>query len=347
MSSIKEEQEKKKISIRPNGKIRPIPKNTEAELSYNVINPGNTMINFQNEYLHQRHYKDETVKKLLETGALNPFTRVPIQQSNLQPYLASINGDVGGKTIENLSEPLIEDYTTVLVKYIRPPLFSQSTFYGFSLTPVYQGITPVQQNDMIYSKNDTIGRVLRHYTKVRNLHEHPAEILIKTFGIRDTPDSYLISPFYKVKKDNVLITDYSQPLSTFIEPHTTVVFSVEASTVNIIRDVFASSIVEGLELPANVNPRVRGFWFSLQSDAYSKAKSLFLTWLGENNDEAYYYMNGTFTENTLKKGSEIRDIVRKRTAETVEKLSKMYGGKRKTRRFSKSSRQYRKKTLSK
>ena len=82
-------------SIRRNGKIRPIPAGSTAEISFENIHPGELMTNFHNEYAHGRYYRKENVLKMMQYNPINPQTREPIV--NYQHYIASIDGNTGGR----------------------------------------------------------------------------------------------------------------------------------------------------------------------------------------------------------------------------------------------------------
>jgi hypothetical protein len=78
---------------------RGIPSNAENALSYNPIADGERMVNFHGESVHGRYYTKTSYNQIVpgrNGRKRNPYTKEPIEESEVQLYRARIEG--GGKT---------------------------------------------------------------------------------------------------------------------------------------------------------------------------------------------------------------------------------------------------------
>jgi hypothetical protein len=132
-----ENRARRRVLLRPNGKIRSIPRktqkrtnsgesyleNTAAEISFENIQQGNVMANFHNSYDHGRYYHAKNIPDILSRYGYDPHTRRPLTRNQITTYSASINGDMTGVQVP-------PDYNTL---YPSP---SRSSVIPTSLPPL-------------------------------------------------------------------------------------------------------------------------------------------------------------------------------------------------------------------
>lgn len=346
MSSL-EEKQKLKTSIRPNGKIRPIPKNAQSQISLNDIKPGNALANFHDEYLYDRFYKAENVEQLLKTTGQNPFTRQSLTRTNIEPYYASINGDTGGKTIPNVvTLASNSEYTQVKVTF--EPGWSKK----YIEIEVYTGEPLVNSTkQFIVEKNTPLAHVLGKFMETTfDSHWNTLETkYISLFGIRDSPNSFLLKPAYHIYlNEEIFITDYSVPISTYVSSlRSNKLFFKE--TIENYTQVLQIQVPNLPRTPAYFGV-LSSSWIGIQYDILADIHTEFKNWLLAHPTEYEEYKKGNFTENTIKKGAEIRQYSDKKAydnfSQRVASLGRRrWGGTRRSVRRSKKT--IRKKTTSK
>lgn len=341
MSSL-EEKRKLKTSIRPNGKIRPIPKHAQAQISLNDIQPGNEMANFHDEYLYDRFYKAEDVEQLLKTTAQNPFTREPLREVNVQSYYASINGNIGERSILNIPN-VSEEYSQVLVTFLQSGSNKEIHFQPY----LGERITNPEQQILV-EKTTPLAEVLGKFmeTSFDSYWYKPEDKYLKLFGIRDLDNSYLLAPEYRIYKNStILIRDYSAPVSTYVSPTSNHTLTLKDEILDSL-DLFQVG-TPNLQRTPIFEGVYAGFWIGIKSDIKYKTKDEFIRWLFAHPADYEEYKKGIFTENTIQKGAELREYAEKFVYEKfTERMAllgrRRWGGKRKTRRLTKRSRRYRK-----
>lgn len=70
-----------------------VPEGTENSITYNDVEDGSHLVNFEGESKHQRYYLKSTYNSLMKKDKLNPYTKNPIK--NAKNYTAKIKK--GGK----------------------------------------------------------------------------------------------------------------------------------------------------------------------------------------------------------------------------------------------------------
>ena len=338
MSSL-EEKRKLKTSIRPNGKIRPIPKNSATQILLNDIQPGNTLVNFHDEYLYDRFYKPTEVEQIMKTTRQNPLTRKALQNSELETYLASVNGNTGGKTISE------DEYTQIKVFFFPHGMPDHNA--NIKLEPYIENRTSFNsQREKLYDKTTPLVNILSDLmaTNYDSYWYKSYELkLVRLFGIPDSATTYILKPEYKVFNKSTLLNDYSIPLSSLF-------VSKDPIFLKVGDDIYKSfDVVQvypptGLPYSPHYTATMSVYWTTIRGDIKLKIQDDFKTWLSENPEDFEQYKKGIFTENTIKKGAELGEYARK---EAIDKFMhyynqagrrRFYGGTRRRIRRSKKTR---------
>ena len=341
MSSL-EEKRKLKTSIRPNGRIRPIPKNSQTQILLNDIQPGNSLVNFHDEYLYDRFYTPQEVEHILKTTRQNPLTRKPLLNSELETYLASVNGNTGGKTISE------DEYTQIKVFFF--PYGMPGDNSNIKLEPYIENITSFNsQREKLYDKTTPLANILSDFIATNyDSYWHKYDLkIIRLFGIPDSATTYILKPEYKVFKGTTLLSDYTIPLSSLFVSKDPIFLKVNDDIYRSF-DILQVYPPTGLPYSPVYGATMTVYWTTIRGDIKLKIRDDFKTWLAENPEDFEQYKKGIFTEKTIKKGAELGQYARK---EAIDKFMhyynqsnrrRFYGGKRKTKRIQKTRKNSRK-----
>jgi hypothetical protein len=305
-------------SIRPNGKIRPIPAGSTAEISYENIRPGENMINFHNEYGHGRYYRKENFEKIMNEKAQNPYTRARI--NTYYPYIASINGNTAGKNFHdtlNVGFDIDEDdyYAPRIHLYKRTSLTNGDNIF-------------IQQNDEPegYTDNTPFKEIVSTFVELLSAPSNSInlEYAINFFGIRDSENTFFVEPTKYFTVDNQRIYNLNIPLSSIIGQNNYLMLEpslmmspYESIQLQIPNDLFQSS-----QERMRFDPQ----WKRIQTSIYNDVIPSFKIWLNENPERLENFLKQNLTPeylsfvDTMKK--ELNDLARSETIKWLENYRK-------------------------
>lgn len=354
MSSL-EEQRKRRVSIRPNGKIRPVPKNTSAEISFDDIQQGNVMANFQGEYDFGRYYKAKNIDTLLKSQfPINPQTRRAILRDQIETYSASLNGNMNGTHVPPSFNSL----------YPRLPIGLHAAAQPVNTLVRFRTLAGRNYTDT-FRTDQAMSSLVQRFNEFRNRPEVLGFIDFVGIPLRESahpdqnqPVSFLLYPFLSLTSGYRNVSkDLSRPLGDFNihnDPNMDLFVVPRQSRVGLLSIMINHpesyealySIPHPEVSDSDWENTLNDKWIAIRNEVSAFIVGAFVSWLTDHQNEysmyKYSQFSGTlldYTEVLLKQALEVFE---KKINEVVEEYNKLAGGKRKQRKQAKKTKKTRK-----
>lgn len=297
------EREALRKSIRSNGLIRPIHKKAKTSLNMEPIEPGTTLVNFHKEYVTGRYYTPEQVQQILESPyRINPYTRQPLSEEQVSSYIASVNGNTGGKNIYALESAYFRSElpkpVEVLVQQFPPFSPHKQSVPSHTTESLGQIV-----EKFILANPDKYPTLEKGYTAFVGIPIQQQQT-INT----QSKNNYLLNPFVNfIYKNKVITHNLSDPLSKF---------NTTESVVNFIAFSRLNPPPINIPIPqrfqdfnGRVDREYTEIWNSILEICFEMVLPLWQRYLTEHPTDFENYKQSIFSPELLSFGNALGKIV--------------------------------------